>query len=57
MVYEILPDLELFNLKSQAANRMGFDSRFALSSIGYGAAYAAVLLVLAIAIFRQRDLK
>ncbi|TMA28768.1 MAG: ABC transporter permease [Deltaproteobacteria bacterium] len=56
-LYRALPNLELLNLKAQAANDLpvpeGFVSRAAL----YGLLYAAVILLLAIAIFRRRDLK
>ncbi len=55
--YRLLPDLELLNLKSQAASQLPVDPGFVLRSAGYGLAYAAVLLVLATLIFRRRDLK
>jgi ABC-type transport system involved in multi-copper enzyme maturation permease subunit len=55
--YRLLPDLELLNLKSQAASQIAVDHRFVLRSGAYGLAYAAALLVLAALIFRRRDLK
>jgi Cu-processing system permease protein len=53
----VLPDLELFNLKGHAANGLPVEGSFVAASLGYGLAYAALLLVLSIAIFRRRDLK
>lgn len=55
--YRLLPDLELLNLKSQAASQLPVDPRFVLRSASYGLAYAAALLVLASLIFRRRELK
>jgi ABC-type transport system involved in multi-copper enzyme maturation permease subunit len=55
--YRLLPDLELLNLKSRAANALPVEGRFVISSACYGLAYAAVLLALGILIFRRRDLK
>jgi ABC-type transport system involved in multi-copper enzyme maturation permease subunit len=55
--YRILPDLELFNLKSQAANGLPVPHGATSSAALYGAAFAAVFLSLAIAIFSRRDLK
>lgn len=56
-LYRLLPDLELLNLKSQAANRLPVDGQGALLAAAYGVAYAAVVLALAVIIFRRRDLK
>ena len=53
----ILPDLELLNLKSQAANDLAVPARYVATSLLYGLAWTALLLVLSIAIFRKRDLK
>jgi ABC-type transport system involved in multi-copper enzyme maturation permease subunit len=55
--YRILPDLELFNLKSQAANELPVPHGFVPAAALYGACYATVLLLLAIAVFSRRDLK
>jgi ABC-type transport system involved in multi-copper enzyme maturation permease subunit len=56
-LYRALPNLELLNLKQQAANDLPVPDGFLLRSAAYGLVYAAVLLLLAIAIFRRRDLK
>jgi len=56
-LYYLLPDLELLNLKSHAANHLTVDGRGVLAAAGYGATYAAALVVLAVLVFRRRDLK
>jgi ABC-type transport system involved in multi-copper enzyme maturation permease subunit len=55
--YRLLPDLELLNLKSVAANRLQVSAGYVATSAGYGLAYAVVLLVLSSLIFARRDLK
>jgi ABC-type transport system involved in multi-copper enzyme maturation permease subunit len=55
--YRLLPDLELFNLKAQAANDLPVPHGAASTAALYGLAYAAICLLLAIAIFSRRDLK
>jgi len=55
--YRVLPDLELFNLKAQAANELPLPPGAVSSATLYGIAYAAIFLVLAVAIFSRRDLK
>ena len=55
--YRVLPDLELFNLKAQAANDLPVPHNAATLAALYGLAYSAVFLLLAIAIFSRRDLK
>ena len=55
--YRVLPDLELFNLKAQAANNLPVPPGATSSAALYGIAYAAIFLVLAVAIFSRRDLK
>jgi ABC-type transport system involved in multi-copper enzyme maturation permease subunit len=56
-VYRALPDLELFNLKWHAANKLAVPAGFASSAALYGLLYTATLLLLAIAVFGRRDLK
>jgi ABC-type transport system involved in multi-copper enzyme maturation permease subunit len=56
-LYQVLPDLELLNLKSHASNELSVHAGFVWTSVGYGCAYAAILLMLAILIFQRRDLK
>jgi ABC-type transport system involved in multi-copper enzyme maturation permease subunit len=54
--YLLLPDLELLNLKAHAANEIPVAAAFVARSAAYGMAYAAVLVLLAVAIFSRRDL-
>jgi ABC-type transport system involved in multi-copper enzyme maturation permease subunit len=55
--YRVLPDLELLNLKAQAANNLPVPPGATSSAALYGVAYAAIFVLLAIAIFSRRDLK
>lgn len=54
--YALLPDLELLNLKSHAANELAVPAGFVWRSAAYGLAYSAVTLCLAVLIFSRRDL-
>jgi len=56
-VYTVLPDLSRFNLRSEASYDMPVEWEYVAYATGYGAAYAAALLVLASIIFRFRDFK
>ena len=56
-LYRVLPDLELLNLKAQAANRLEVDGLGALAAAGYGLGYAMVMVALAVIFFQRRDLK
>src|SRR5207237_936842 len=49
--YRVLPDLELFNLKSQAANDLAVPSGATTTAMLYGVLYALVFLLLAVFIF------
>lgn len=55
--YRLLPDLELLNLKTSAADRLTASAGYVASSAAYGIAYAAALLLLSGIIFARRDLK
>jgi ABC-type transport system involved in multi-copper enzyme maturation permease subunit len=55
--YRLLPDLELLNLKSQAANQLPFDAQAARLDGLYGLAYTFAVLAAAVLLFRRRDLK
>ncbi len=56
-VYTVLPDLSRFNLRSEASYDLVVEWEYVAYATGYGAAYAAALLVLASIIFRFRDFK
>jgi ABC-type transport system involved in multi-copper enzyme maturation permease subunit len=54
--YQLLPDLELLNLKSHAANELSVAAGYVWRAAGYGVLYSAVVLMLAVFIFSRRDL-
>ena len=54
--YQVLPDLELLNLKAHAANDLPVAAAYVWRSAAYGLAYAAIVLALAMLIFSRRDL-
>ena len=57
VAYRMLPDLELLNVKSLAANELPVPHGLAQAGALYAVAYAAGLLVIAVVIFSRRDLK
>ncbi|MBF5044737.1 ABC transporter permease subunit [Aggregicoccus sp. 17bor-14] len=56
-IYYVLPNLERMNFRPLAAYGADVPLGTALSGIGYGVAYSALLCVLAIAIFNRRDFR
>jgi ABC-type transport system involved in multi-copper enzyme maturation permease subunit len=56
-IYYLVPNLEHFNLRTEAVYLLPVDPGFILYSIVYGVAYSAFLLVLATVIFARRDFK
>ena len=57
IVYRALPNLELLNLKAQAANALPVTAGAVASAAAYGLAYAAAALCVAGVIFQRRDLR
>jgi len=57
IAYRLLPDLSLLDLKAQAASELSVRFHAVWTGALYGISYAALLLVLAIIVFRKRDLK
>jgi ABC-type transport system involved in multi-copper enzyme maturation permease subunit len=53
----VVPNLDLMNLKTLAANQLPVSAAYVASTIGYGLCYAAVAVGLASVIFSRRDLK
>jgi Cu-processing system permease protein len=53
----ILPNLDLLNLKSQAANQVAVAPSFVASSAAYGLVYSAIAVAFAAFVFKRRDLK
>lgn len=56
-VARVVPNLDLLNLKTQAANRIPVDVSYVLTSAGYGLTYAAVAVAFAAFLFSRRDFK
>ncbi|MCP4869546.1 MAG: ABC transporter permease [Proteobacteria bacterium] len=57
VVYKILPDLQTFNLRAEAAYGRAYDWEYVGYATGYGLLWAGVLLALAAVIFQFRDFK
>jgi Cu-processing system permease protein len=55
--YRVLPDLSRFDLRNAASYGTEVSWEYVAYATGYGAAYAAALLVVASIIFRFRDFK
>lgn len=53
----VLPNLALFDVKAEVVHGVAVRGGQVLAAVGYGVAYSAAVLSLAIAIFQQRDLK
>lgn len=57
VIARVVPNLELLNLKTHAANVLPVEPSFVVSAAAYGLGYSAVLLVVASFLFARRDLK
>ncbi len=57
LIARVIPNLDLLNLKTQAANQLPVSAAFVAKSAGYGLAYAVVAVGVAAALFSRRDLK
>jgi len=55
VLYYLLPNLELFNLKHQAVHGLPLHEGQLLLALIYGLLYAAAVFILTVAIFRRRD--
>jgi ABC-type transport system involved in multi-copper enzyme maturation permease subunit len=56
-LYRILPDLDSFNLTIEAAHGLPIAASDVWLAVVYGCAYAALVLVLGVAVFERRDLR
>lgn len=56
-LYHLLPDFSAFDVKTQVVHGLPVPAAYVATTIGYGAAYAACLIVLATIIFSRRDFK
>ena len=56
MLYYGLPDLEIFNVRSQVVYEQAVGTGYMLDALGYAVVYTAGMLTLAVLLFRRRDL-
>ena len=56
-IHRVLPDLEAFNLSTEAAHGLAVTASDVLLPVAYGAGYAVILLVIATLIFERRDFR
>lgn len=56
-IARVLPNLELFNLKSQAANGLPVEPTYIVTALGYGLLYAGLSVAFAAFLFKRADLK
>lgn len=54
-IYYIIPNLELLNVKGQAANGVTIEWLYLLSATGYGLLYAGMVLAVACLVFQRRE--
>ena len=57
VLYWVLPNFELFNIRSHAVHELPIPWEQITSSVAYGACYTAAVLGLAMIVFERRDLK
>jgi hypothetical protein len=57
LLHRVLPDLESFNLASEAAHLLPVTASDWLLPTLYGAGYLALVLFAAVAVFERRDLR
>jgi len=55
VVYTLLPDLENFNVKTEAVHGLPIPASLFLYAPAYGLVYTAFVLLLAVLVFRRRD--
>ena len=56
-VYHLLPDFAAFDVKTQVVHGLPVPATYLASTIAYGMAYIAALLLIAAFIFSRRDFK
>ena len=56
-LYYFFPNLDNFNIRSQAVHGLPVDTSYILFAVGYGILYITVLLVISSYIFSRRDFK
>jgi ABC-type transport system involved in multi-copper enzyme maturation permease subunit len=56
-VYHVMPDLSAFDVKTEVVHGLPVPAGYVATSVAYGAAYIAALLIAAVVIFSRRDFK
>lgn len=54
-LYYIVPNLDHFNIRAEAANGVAVSTIYCLWALAYGAAYTAMMLILAVLAFEGKD--
>jgi ABC-type transport system involved in multi-copper enzyme maturation permease subunit len=57
LLYYVFPDLETFNVRSQVVHELAVAPSYYVGAFVYALAYTVAMLVVAMLIFRRRDLK
>ena len=57
VLYHVIPDLSAFDVKTQVVHGLAVPAGYIATTIGYGAAYIAALLLIATFVFSRRDFK
>jgi len=55
VLYYIVPNLDHFNIRAEAANGVAVSAMYCLWTLAYGAAYTIMLLILAVLAFEEKD--
>ena len=56
-LYYVLPNFAAFDIKSQVVHGLPVEPGYILTTVAYGAAYIALLVVASVLIFSRRDFK
>lgn len=54
-LYYVLPNLALFNVKGEAVHGVPITGEYMVMAVGYGLAYAALVMLLSCIVFQRRD--
>lgn len=57
LLARVLPNLDLLNIKTHAANQLPVEGSFVVSAVSYGLLWATAAVALAATLFQKRDLK
>ncbi len=57
VLYWVLPNFEVFNVQPEATHELAIEASRLATATGYGLAYTAAVLVVAVVVFQQRDFK